>query len=214
MRLPAHACPLAGAAWASWFRSLAQSRAKPLLKMPPGRSVPRPVSAMTDSGAIAARCGGCCRRGEELRDPRIRDPDHADLAVRDPGLRGDGLDDVVAVGRLERLEELERTARTTCPADVHTHCREAQRGGDQRARLRRRRIGGRVAGVLDNRRVRTLVGGTGQRHVHREQRAVARLQVAVAGSDVLRRVERRVGHVRGGRRRRPRVPTVPSPATR
>ena len=27
--------------------------------MPPGRSVPRPVSAMTDSGAIAARCGGC-----------------------------------------------------------------------------------------------------------------------------------------------------------
>ena len=30
-----------------------------MLKMPPGRKVPRPVSAMTDSGAIAARCGGC-----------------------------------------------------------------------------------------------------------------------------------------------------------
>jgi hypothetical protein len=36
---------------------------------------------MTDSGAIAARCGGWVRGGEQLRDARVRQADHADLAV-------------------------------------------------------------------------------------------------------------------------------------
>ena len=43
---------------ASFWRSFAHSSAKPSLKMPPGRSVPRPVSEMTESGVIALRWGG------------------------------------------------------------------------------------------------------------------------------------------------------------
>ena len=106
--------------------------------------------------------------------------------------------DVVAVGRLQLLEEVERAARASGAADVDADGRVAERLRDQRARLRRRRIRGRVAGVLDDGRVRALVGRTGQVHVHREQRAVARPEVAVPVADRLRRVEGR------GRRRRPR----------
>ena len=77
-------CPLAVAACASCWRSFAHDTAKPLLKMPPGCSVLRSVSAMTDSGAIAARCGGWVWRDEELADAGIRDADHADLCRARP----------------------------------------------------------------------------------------------------------------------------------
>ena len=63
------------------------------------------MSAITESGAIAARCGGCAPRDEELADAGERDADHADLAVLHPRLRGDGLDDVVAVGGGRQVEE-------------------------------------------------------------------------------------------------------------
>ena len=189
MRLPAHPCPLAGAACASWLRSLAQSRANPLLKMPPGRKVPRPVSAITDSGAIAARCGGCVRCGEQLRDPGIRDPDHADLAVRDPRLRGDRLDDVVAVGRLQRLEELERAARATGAADVHADGREAERARDQRARLRRRRDP--RASSRSTRRPSGTDPGRADRATSRSSRAACRRASAGSRSPVRCAVRRR-----------------------
>ncbi len=129
------------------------------------------------------------RRDEQLRDSGIRDADHADRAVLDPRLRGDRLDDVVAVGRLQRLEELERSTRASGAADVHADGREAERTGDQRARLRRRGIRGRVAGVFDDRRVGAGLGRTRERHVDREQGSVARLEVAVPGCDRLSRVE-------------------------
>jgi hypothetical protein len=44
----------------SRWRSAAQSTAKPVFRMPPGKSVPRPVSEITERGVIAARCGGRC----------------------------------------------------------------------------------------------------------------------------------------------------------
>ncbi len=44
--------------WADSSRSVAQLRANPSLRMPPGASVERTVSAMTDSGVMARRCGG------------------------------------------------------------------------------------------------------------------------------------------------------------
>ena len=61
------------------------------------------MSAMTDSGAIASRCGGRVAADEELADARSNEmPDHADLAVLDPGLRSDRLDDVVAIAVVGR----------------------------------------------------------------------------------------------------------------
>ena len=119
--------PLAGAACASCWRSLAHDSAKPSLKMPPGRSVPRPVSEITDNGAIAARCGGRVGATNSCEMPGYEMPTMPDLAVRDPRLRGDRLDDVVAVGRLQRLEEVERAARAAGAADVHADRREAER---------------------------------------------------------------------------------------
>ncbi len=130
-------------------------------------------------------------RDEELADPRVRQADHPDLVVRDPRLRGDRLDRVVAVGRLQLLEEVERAARTSGAAHVHADGRVAERLRDLRARLRRLRIGGRVARVLDDGRVRALVGRTGKVHRHRQQDAVAGAQVSVTVPDLLRRVERR-----------------------
>ena len=56
MRSAAHFWP---AGCASAWRSWAHWSAKPSLKMPPGMSVAA-VSSMTDSGVIAARCGGAC----------------------------------------------------------------------------------------------------------------------------------------------------------
>ena len=58
MRLNAHGSPpVREAGSASWSRSLAQPSVKPVLRMPPGYSVVAVLST-TESGAIAARCGG------------------------------------------------------------------------------------------------------------------------------------------------------------
>ena len=158
------------------------------------------VSSITDNGAIAARCGGWSCATNSWLIAGIREADHADLVVRDPRLRGDRLDRVVAVGRLQLLEVVERAAGAAGAAHVDADGRVAERLRDQRARLRRLRIGGRVAGVLDHRRVRALARpGPGSCTVIDERDAVARAQVAVAVADLLRRVER-LGRRRGPRR--------------
>jgi hypothetical protein len=113
--------------------------------------------------------------------------------VRDPRLRGNCLDDVVTVGRLQWFEEIEGAAGTTGAAHVHADRRVAHVLRDERARLRRVRIGGRVAGVLDHGRVRALVGRTRQLHCDRELHAVAHCHVAVAVADRLLCVRARVG---------------------
>ena len=89
----------------------------------------------TDSGVIAARCGGRVAATQSWREGGVRDPDHADLAVRDPRLRGDGLDHVVAVERLERLEVVERAARAPGAAEVHADGRVSEDLRDARRRL-------------------------------------------------------------------------------
>ena len=77
------------------------------------------------------------------------------LWCSDPRLRGDRLDDVVAVERLQRLEEVERAAGATGAADVHADRRVPEQLRDLRARLRRAGMRRVVARVLDHRRVRT-----------------------------------------------------------
>ena len=67
------------------------------------------------------------RGDEQLGDARVRDADHPDLAERDPRLRGDGLDRVVAVERLERFEVLPRATRAARAAHVDAHGRVAER---------------------------------------------------------------------------------------
>ena len=59
------------------------------------------------------------RGDEQLGDSRVGEPDHADVVVLDPGLGRDGLDDVVAVGELERLEEVVGPAGAPRAPDVH-----------------------------------------------------------------------------------------------
>jgi hypothetical protein len=66
------------------------------------------------------------RRDEQLRDAGVRQADHAGLAVHDPRLRGDGLDHVVAVEELHRLEEVEGAARAAGAADVDVDRRVAE----------------------------------------------------------------------------------------
>ena len=187
MRSPAQPWPLAGAACASCC-----AIARPRQREPVVEDAARPQRAAARIGDHRQRrdrgeVRRPHRRGEELRDARVRDADHADLAVRDPRLRGDRFDDVVAVGPLQRLEELERAARTAGAADVDADGCEPERGRDQRARLRRVRVRRRVPGVLDDGRVRTLVGRARQRDVHRQQGAVTRLEISVPGADRLGR---------------------------
>ncbi len=114
------------------------------------------------------------------------------------GWRGDGLDHVVPVEALQRLEEVERAARATRAAHVHVDDREAHQVREHRDAARRPgRVGVAVARVLDERRVRRRVRRTardrragreaglarrarGRVHVGGELRAVAHGQVRVA----------------------------------
>ena len=64
---------------------------------------------------------------EELADPAERDSEHADLVALHPGLAGDGLDNVVAVEPLERLEEVIGAARAAGAAHVDIDDREPMR---------------------------------------------------------------------------------------
>ena len=90
------------------------------------------------------------RTAARSRDTRCRP---CRPTVLDPRLRGDRLDHVVAVGRLQRLEELERPTRASRAADVHADGRGTERTGDQRARLRRRGIPRASSRNIDDRRV-------------------------------------------------------------
>ena len=119
-------------------------------------------------------------RDEQLRDAGIRDADHADLAVRDPRLRGDGLDHVVAVERLQGLEVVQRAAGAAGAAEVHADGGEAEELRDRRRRLATARVRRVVARVLDHGGVGARVDRAGQGDVDGQQGAVARLQVAVA----------------------------------
>ena len=132
---------------------------------------------------------------EELADAAVAHPDHARLPL-DPGLPRDGLDHVVAVEPLQRLEVVERAAAAAGPAHVDVDDRVAEQVGDLADRaLPAVRVGVAVAGVLDQRGVRARAAR--QADVDRELRPVARAQVAVAaGGDPLRVALR-------ARRRRP-----------
>ncbi len=112
------------------------------------------------------RCdGGQARRSagshEELADARVAESDHAGAAVEHPGLAGDDLDHVVAVGRLRRAQHVEHAAGAAAATHVHSHHREAQQVGEQGARLRLVGVGGGVARVLD-RQSATAAGRTGR----------------------------------------------------
>ena len=103
------------------------------------------------------------------------------------GCAATALDDVVAVELLERFEEVERAAGATGAADVDADGRVAEQLRDLRARLRRAGMRRVVARVLDDGRVRTLVGRTGQRHLGAELGAVARRDVLEPVDEMLRR---------------------------
>ena len=123
---------------------------------------------------MAARCGGRVAATKSCVMPGVRDADHADATVCDPRLRGDHLDRVVAVERLERLEVLPRTARATGAAHVDADRRVPERLREAHPGLVGVGVRGVVARVLDDRRVRTFLDRPGQPDVDREQRAVAR----------------------------------------
>ena len=159
---------------------------------------------MTDSGVIAAEVRRLRAGDEELADAGERDADHAD-PTGGPRLRGDRLDGVVAVERLQVLEEVVRAAGAAGAAHVHADPRHAERGRHELvlrlAGARARRV---VAGVLDDGRVRALVRGAGQDDIDRERRAVTGRQVPVAigrgdvvGDELLARVERLRRHLVG-----------------
>ncbi len=153
-------------------------------------------------------------RDEQLGDARVRQADHPDLVVHDPRLRRDGLDHVVAVEQLHRLEVVERAARAPRAADVHAHRGVAEQAGDQRGWIRRRVAQDRqgaaqpseglvdrhrarsrfvVARIGDDGRIRPHVGGARQGDECRQGRAVARRDVLVARDERLARVEPGVG---------------------
>ena len=97
------------------------------------------------------QAGRLGRGDEDLGDARVGQADHADLVVLHPVLRGDRLDDVVAVEQLQRLEEVVGAARAARAADVDRHDRVAQGAGDQRRRLVRCVAGerGELAHLVD-----------------------------------------------------------------
>src|SRR6185503_7888455 len=149
----------------------------------------------------------------ELADAGERDADHAGLAVQDPRLRGDGLDDVVAVGRRGKVEEPDHAARATGAAHVDPHRRKAERARDERRRLRAVRVGRRVAGVFDERRERAIGQTLPERRPYhrRQQRAVARRDVLEALVERRLLVEGRV-RVVGELQHLDRRPTTPPAA--
>ncbi len=94
---------------------------------------------MTDSGVMAARLRRLGGGHVELGDARVREADHADLVALDPRLAGDGLDDVVAVGLLGRVEHVEHAAGAAGAAHVDADGGvAAEQLGDHRAGLGRR----------------------------------------------------------------------------
>ncbi len=187
MRLATHLGP-AGSASAE--RSLAHPNAKPSFGMPPGNErLVRVVDHRQRRDRGEVRRAGL--RDEQLRDAGVRDPHHADLAVGDPRLRGDGLDDVVAVERLQGLEVPPGTPRAPAAAQVDTDGRVAERLRDGRRRRAAVGVRGVVPRVLDDGGVGAARRGPRQLHVDGERGAVARLHVAVAVVDRLRGVEGR-----------------------
>ena len=167
------------------------------------------MSSITESGVMAARCGGWCAATKSWVMPGYEMPDHADLAVRHPRLRGDGLDGVVAVERLEGLEVVARAARAAGAAHVHADGRVAEQLRDARRGLAAARVRRVVAGVLDHRGVRALVDRAGEVHVHRQQGAVAGLEVPEAGLEMLVGVERLRGDLVRAHHRDRRGPPAP-----
>ncbi len=175
--------------------------------MPPGLPVVY-VLPMTESGGDRREARRVGARHEELRDAGVREAGHADLVVEHPGLRRDGLDDVVAVEELKLLEVVVRAAGAARAAHVHAHGRVAHDGGDLRARVVGRvadrgdaraeegvsldgpaGLRGVVARVVDDGGVGALVGRAGHRDVGGELRPVAGRDVVVALHDLLPAVE-------------------------
>ena len=109
-------------------------------------------------------------RGEQLADPAVRDTHHPDFVVEHPGLVRDRFDDVVSIEVLQRLEEVECSARAAHPAHADVddgEAHEIRQDGD--AAFRSGRIGVRVARVLDERRIRRKeVGPVRERGIGRQ----------------------------------------------
>ena len=118
----------------------AHDTAKPVLRMPPGRSTPVPVSPYTDSGVMALRLGGLRLGHEQLREARVGEAHHPDPVALHPVLGRDRLDHVVAVEHLQRLEEVVGAAGAAGAAHVHPDDGVPHQPGEQR-----RRLGGRLA---------------------------------------------------------------------
>ena len=102
-----------------------------------------------------------------------------DAMPEHPRLARHGLDHVIAVEVLQRLEVVKRAARAAGTAHVDVDDREPHQVRDRAdPALRPGRIGVAIAGVLDQRRIGTRAGG--QVHVDRQAGPVARRQIAVA----------------------------------
>ena len=82
--------------------------------------------------------------------PGYEIPTMPTLPFGDPRLRGDGLDGVVAVERLQLLEVVVRAAGAPGAAEVHADGREAEQLRDARRRLVAVGVRRVVAGVLDD----------------------------------------------------------------
>ena len=121
------------------------------------------------------------RADEELADPSVGDAGHPDSVVEDPGLARRCLDHVIAVKALQRLEVVEGAARAASAAHVHVDHRVAEQVEDLAdSAFGAGRVRVAVPRILDQRRIWTVRGGSGQADVEGEAGAVPRGHVAVA----------------------------------
>ena len=139
------------------------------------------------------RCGD-----EQLGDAGIRDADHSDLVVEHPRLGCDGFDRVVPVEALDGLEEAVRATAAARSAHVDPDVGEAHRRVDL-GQLGTVGIAGLVAAVLDDRRVRALVRGSGENHVGAQCCAISGGDVAEPALGELRLAGVEVGRGIDGR---------------
>ena len=121
------------------------------------------------------------RGDEQLADRAVGDSQHPDLVVEHPRLMRHGLDHVIAIEALERLEVVKRAARASGPAHVDVDDGEPEQVRDLAdAALGTGRVGVSITRVLDQRRIRA--GPRRQADVDRELGPVPGGQVAVTAA--------------------------------
>ncbi len=115
-------------------------------------------------------------RREQLADRSVGDAEHPDFVTEDPGLFSDRFDHVIAIGVLQRFEEVVGAARAAGSSHVHVDDGEAHQVGEHRdAVFGAGRVGISVAGVLDQRRIRRYMAHRRRECRKFEQPARARL---------------------------------------